>query len=195
MRVGLLRHGEVRGGPCFRGHTDDPLTATGWDQMRAAVTDDQRWDRVISSPLARCAAFARIFAERRALPLLLDRQLREMHFGAWEGRSAAELMAEDPVALTDFWRDPERCPPPGGESLDQFKMRVLAAWDQMVREHVEQRLLVITHGGVIRVLLSHLLKRPFRQLQQFEVAYGGLYTLQIDGDGTVRTDFDLTLGT
>lgn len=186
LRVGLLRHGEVEGGSRFRGHTDDALTAIGLQQMRAAA-DGTRWDRVISSPLARCAAFADAYGCQHSLPLTFDARLKEMHFGIWEGRTAAELMATDTDALTRFWNDPLHNTPPGGEPLAQFQVRVLDAWQEIIMNHVGQRVLVVTHGGVIRVLLCHVRNQPLARLQTFEVRHGGLYRVQADDLGRAST--------
>ncbi len=182
-RVDLLRHGETQGGPRFRGSTDDPLMDVGLEQMKYATSSNQRWDRVISSPLARCAEFARVFARQNFLPLSFDQRLKEMHFGAWEGRTAADLMAEDPDALTRFWSDPDKYPPPAGEPLARFQARVLDAWIDIVTHHAGQRVLVVTHGGVIRVLLCHVLERPVTRLQELGIKHGGLYGVRVDDDG------------
>ncbi len=182
-RIGLLRHGEVAGGARFRGHRDDPLTAAGWDQMWAALRGAGRWERVVSSPLVRCAAFARAFARRHGLPLALDERLMEMYFGRWEGRSAAALLATDAEALTRFWQDPEGCPPPGGEPLARFRARVLAAWRDVLAAHAGRRVLLVTHGGVIRVLLAHLRSQPPARLLDIEVGHGSLHRIDIDAAG------------
>lgn len=183
LRVGLLRHGEVEGGIRFRGHTDDPLTPAGLAQMDAALADSDRWDRVISSPLIRCAEFARAFARQSSLPLTFDTRLKEMHFGEWEGRSAAELMAEDPEALARFWRDPDAYPPPCGESLAHFRARVLDAWNDILSVYADQQVLMVTHGGVIRVLLCHVFEVPVSRWYEFEVTHGQLHGVHIGGDG------------
>lgn len=187
LRVGLLRHGEVEGGGRFRGHTDDPLTAIGLDQMHAATDGKQRWDRVISSPLVRCAAFAKEYARRYSTPLSFDARLMEMHFGAWEGRTAAELMAIDADALTRFWKDPLHNTPPGGEPLARFQVRVLDAWNHIVTQYPAQHVLIVTHGGVIRVLLCHVLNQTLAQLQTFEVRHGALYRVHVDDVGKAST--------
>lgn len=186
LRVGLLRHGEVAGGNRFRGHTDDPLTPIGLSQMYAAIADSGRWDWVISSPLIRCAEFARAFSRQNSLPLTFDTHLKEMHFGAWEGRSAAELMAETPEALTHFWQDPDASPPPCGESLARFQARVLDGWNNLRSAHAGQRVLIVTHGGVIRVLLCHVFEVPVSRWHAFEVPHGQLHDLRIDDDGLAR---------
>ena len=56
--IDLIRHGEPVGGSKYRGQTDDPLSEKGWEQMRAAVGDHRPWEAILTSPLARCRAFA-----------------------------------------------------------------------------------------------------------------------------------------
>lgn len=185
MLIGLLRHGEVEGGSRFRGHTDDALTSVGLQQMRAA-TAGGHWDRVISSPLARCAAFANVFARQHSMPLTFDARLKEIHFGAWEGRTAAELMQTDADALARFWAHPFDDPPPGGEPPTQFQARVLDAWKDIVAGHTGQRVLVVTHGGVIRMLLCQVTGVPAARLQEFMVGHGQLHGVRIGRDGSAR---------
>lgn len=178
-QIDLLRHGETQGGSRFRGSTDDPLTDIGLHQMRMATAGDRSWNRVISSPLKRCAAFATVFARQHSLPLTFDERIKEIHFGAWEGLTATELMAEDPDALARFWADPDESPPPGGESLSCFQVRVLDAWKNLVHSDSGQKTLLVTHGGVIRILLCHVQQRPIGKLLEIEVKHGALYTLRI----------------
>lgn len=149
--------------------------------MYAALADSGHWDRMISSPLARCAEFARRYTAEHGLPLTFDVRLKEMNFGAWEGRTAAELMARDRDALTRFWSDPEKNPPPGGERLVQFQARVLAAWNDIVTDQTGQKILVVTHGGVIRVLLCHALQRPLGDLLELDVGPATLHYIPIAG--------------
>ncbi|MGV8769605.1 histidine phosphatase family protein, partial [Pseudomonas aeruginosa] len=66
----------------------------GWAQMRTAV-EGGRWDLLVSSPLQRCRAFAEELAQRQGIELELENDLRELHFGAWEGRSAASTRASN----------------------------------------------------------------------------------------------------
>lgn len=179
MLVGLLRHGETDGVQGFNGRTDQPLTAHGWSQMEMMVKP-RRWDRVISSPLVRCADFARALARQRSMPLRLDDRLQEMNFGAWEGRTAAELMQTDAEALTRFWENPARHAPTEGESLDVFGSRVLSAWQAMAAEDTDDHCLCVAHGGVIRVILCHVLGHPVERLMDMDVAKGSLWTVRLD---------------
>ena len=180
--LGLLRHGEVEGGNCLRGHTDDPLTSNGLDQMWNSVENNQNWSRVIASPLKRCAEFASAFANHNSIPLELNENLMEMNFGEWEGRSTADLMDESPNLLANFWKDPDLYPPPGGEALSRFEARVLQARDSIVDLFAEQRILLVTHGGVIRVLLCHARRMPVRKLLDIDVKHGAMFTLRTSID-------------
>lgn len=181
MLIGLLRHGEVKGGPCFRGSTDDPLTENGLNQMRVATQGTQRWKRVITSPLRRCADFAGTFAMQHNLPVTIDERIAEMHFGTWEGLTAVQIMADDPDGLTRFWSDPIQHTPPRAEPLLQFQSRVLAAWAAIINPPAADTL-VITHGGVIRVLLGHLRQQPLAEVLQIEVNLGELHSLHLSGN-------------
>lgn len=179
--IDLLRHGETVGGVCFRGSTDDPLTEGGWTQMRdAAEKEGPYWDRIISSPLKRCADFACELGQQHSMPVSLDERFQEMHFGAWEGRSAAELMATDADALTHFWNDPLRYTPPQAEPLADFEARILSAWRDVVSRYVGEKILLVTHGGVIRILLCHVRQRPIECLLEFEVGHASIQRIHIE---------------
>ena len=181
LHLDLLRHGETELGGGFRGSLDDALTATGWAQMRGALVDAGPWDLIVSSPLQRCAAFAAELAERLGLPLHLEAGLRELHFGAWEGRSAAALMETDAEALGAFWADPFGFTPPQGEPLEDFAARVLAAVEDLHHRFAGRRLLLVTHAGVMRLLLAQARGLAREQLLQVEVGHGALCGLRVTG--------------
>jgi broad specificity phosphatase PhoE len=174
--IGLLRHGEPVGGPRYRGRTDDPLTLAGWLQLVAAIESAPvAWVRIISSPLLRCAAFAEVLASHLQLPLYLEPRLRELDFGAWEGRTSTELLQHERPALLRFWADPVRYPPPQGETLTQLQTRVLAAWREL--RAGPQPVLIISHGGPMRIILGHLQGLPLQRLLALELPYGALRCL------------------
>ncbi|NWB47562.1 alpha-ribazole phosphatase family protein [Pseudomonas gingeri] len=183
LRLDLLRHGETELGGGLRGSLDDALTLKGWEQMRAGVAQQGPWDRLISSPLQRCARFAEELGASLGLPVEIERDLRELHFGAWEGQSAAALMETDADDLGRFWSDPYGFTPPDGEPVEQFAARVLAAVSRLQQRYAGQRVLLISHGGVMKVLLAQARGLPREQLLQIEVAHGALFTLQVAADG------------
>ncbi len=181
--VDLLRHGEPVGGSKYRGQTDDPLSDKGWAQMRDAVGDHRPWDVILSSPLSRCRAFAEELAARHGLPLAFDERLMEIGFGAWEGRTAEDLMRDDPDVLMRFWNDPLNNTPPGAESLACFRDRVDAAWQDMLMRHRGRHVLVVCHAGVIRMCVACMLDMPLDRLFRIQVPNAGLTRVRVDING------------
>lgn len=189
LRLDLLRHGETELGGGLRGSLDDALTEKGWAQMRAAVVAGGPWDRLISSPLQRCARFAAELGEQLNLPVHLDKHLQELHFGAWEGQSAAALMETDAEALGLFWADPYSFTPPQGEPVSDFAARVLGAVARLHQACAGERILLISHGGVMRLLLAKARGLPREQLLNVEVAHASLFALSVEADGVLKEGY------
>jgi len=175
--IDLLRHGETRAGSVYLGRTDAPLSEHGFRQMAEALLNAPRYHAVLSSPLARCAVFAQDYAQRHGLPLHFDARFQEMDFGAWDGCSAAEIAAADAGALENFWRDPVAFTPPQAEPLLSFQARVLAAWQELPARYPDQRVLLVTHGGVMRIILCHLQQRPLAKLLSLSVPHAALHQI------------------
>lgn len=155
--VDLLRHGEPVGGRRYRGQIDDPLSEKGWAQMRAATADRPAWSAIVSSSLSRCRAFAEELAGLSGLPLSFDERFKEVGFGTWEGKTAAEIEAVHPDAVFNFKRDPVGCRPEGAEALDAFHSRVAAALESVLEAHAGGHVLVVAHAGVIRMAICNVL--------------------------------------
>jgi alpha-ribazole phosphatase/probable phosphoglycerate mutase len=181
--VDLIRHGEPVGGRRYRGQIDDPLSNKGWAQMRAAVADHRPWDRIITSPLQRCAAFARELGTRHGIPVQEEARLMEIGFGEWEGRTAAELLAEDPERLQRFWTDPLNHTPPGAETLAEFERRVIGAWQDILAAHRGQHLLLVGHAGMMRMIIRHVLDMPLDRMFRLQIANAAISRIRIDGEG------------
>lgn len=181
--VDLMRHGEPVGGRRYRGHLDDPLSDKGWRQMRTAVGDHHPWDTIVSSPLCRCADFGVELAQRHGLPLQIEPRLKEIGFGAWEGRTADELQAEDPLCLWRFYDDPINNTPPGAEPLTAFRDRIVAAWDDLLAQHAGRHLLLIGHAGMMRMILRHVLEMPLDNMFRIHVSNACISRIQVDGRG------------
>jgi alpha-ribazole phosphatase len=153
LSLTLLRHGAVDERPfVLWGQLDPPVSEAGWAAMQAAVLG-QHWAGVISSPLQRC----RTFAESLQPDCAVIADLREMHFGAWQGLSPMDVMSADGERYAAFQADPETRSPPGGETLAGFRRRVLGALDEWLATDPDGDWLCLTHGGVIRVLLQQWL--------------------------------------
>lgn len=178
--IDILRHGEPVGGSRYRGQIDDPLSEKGWLQMRTAVQGRDEWQQIVSSDLARCADFARELGGRLAVDVELEPAFREVGFGRWEGKSASELLAEDPEGTAAFWRDPINNTPPGAEPLPVFHQRVISAWQSLLERHRGKHLLLVGHAGMMRILLLHALGLPLESFYRFDPRNASMVRLRVD---------------
>lgn len=181
--IDLIRHGEPVGGSRYRGQTDDPLSERGWQQMCTAVGDHRLWTEIVTSPLSRCAAFARELGARYTLPVAEDTRLMEISFGAWEGRTAVEIESAAPGALGKFWADPVNHTPPGAEKLVSFHARIVGAWNDLIARHHGRHVLVVCHAGVVRACISHVLGVPLDRMFRIKVPYAAVTRIAITHHG------------
>jgi alpha-ribazole phosphatase len=189
-----LRHGEPVGGRRYRGQSDDPLSDRGWAQMRAATAGERPWQAIVTSPMARCRAFAQWLAEDAALPLEVDARLREVGFGDWEGRTPEELKRQDPDQVFEFKRDPVGRRPAGAERLHDFHRRVREGYEDLLDRHRGGHVLVVAHAGVIRMAICHALGLPPEHAYRINVAAAGMARFRIETKGERRLDTLLSLG-
>ena len=184
--IDLIRHGEPVGGRKYRGQIDDPLSEKGWAQMRNAVGNFAQWQHIVSSPLSRCHEFALSLAQQHAIPLSVEPELKEAGFGAWEGRTSAEISATDADLLFNFKRDPVTYRPAGAEAIADFYQRVSQAWDELTAIHAGQHILIVCHAGVIRMILAHILEMPPANAYRIQVGSASLSRITIEQRGTAR---------
>lgn len=128
----------------------------GWTDLPADCSDQAAFGRLaaalppgaalVSSDLIRAVATA----DGLGLPQRLPPHpgLREMHFGAWEMRTFAEIEAEEPDRIRAFWENPGEVSAPGGESWNALAARVRAALEQLLAR-VPGDLVVVSHFGPI----------------------------------------------
>jgi broad specificity phosphatase PhoE len=166
--VTLLRHGEVKGrAHVMRGDQDDPLSERGHARMRAVLARLEvlappgfALDAISTSPRRRCQEFAQIWARERDVPLHVVDGFRELSFGAWEGLTSAEAASLDPEGYRQFRDSMGRVAPPGGESVQALRERVLQAWEAWLGNAQGGHRLLVTHAGVMRALLMELAGLP-----------------------------------
>ena len=180
VRLDFLRHGETEQGGGLRGSLDDQLTAAGWQQMIATTAVASGWQRIVSSPLRRCAHFAERLADERGLPIEYNDNLRELHFGDWEGKHPSELMLDQADELGRFWADPYAYTPPGAEPMRDFAARIDTALQTLHLAYAGQRILVVSHAGVMRLLIARARGLAPADLLQVVVGYAELVGLEFD---------------
>jgi broad specificity phosphatase PhoE len=150
----LVRHGETdwnRDGR-WQGGSDTRLNDLGREQARALAEElDGSIDVVYSSDLARARETADIVATKLGLEVRVDPRLRERSFGSWEGLTTPEIE----VRFADShrrWRDGDGAGADDAETFEDFFVRVSAFLADVLRLHPRQEVLVISHGGSIRVI-------------------------------------------
>jgi len=182
-QIDIIRHGEPVGGRRYRGHgVNDPLTEKGWQQMWGAVADCSDWQHIASSPLSRCLDFAQQLSKKLGIGYSVDDRLKEIGFGTWEGLTPDEIIANDIDALKQFYKDPIRNRPEGAEPLETFSSRVWEAYEDISRKHINEKVLIVGHAGVIRAITANILGMDLNHVySNLKNEYGGIVT-SIIGD-------------
>jgi alpha-ribazole phosphatase/probable phosphoglycerate mutase len=156
-RAFFIRHAETEMAGRFCGHSDPELNAQGRTQL-ASLADQlsaEPIDTVYSSDLRRASATAQAIASVREIPQVIRPALREIDFGQWEGLSWEQIEQMDPeYARTWIARYPH-LPAPSGETFQAFEARVLREVNHLLDGN-RGPIAVVTHGGVLRVVLRHL---------------------------------------
>ena len=197
FRLDILRHGETELSHTLRGSTDDALTAKGWQHMQQTINTEldlhrtstqPLWDMIVSSDLQRCRLFASELSEKLTLPLQVNPQFQEMHFGDWEAVDTQQIYAQSPELLAQFWERPTQFTPPNAETMQQFQQRVvlgLGSLIQQVQENQWQRVLLISHGGVIKLLKCLALQQPLDDILKMSAELGQLNSFIIHSSNKI----------
>ena len=184
-RLVLIRHGETLGNSSERlhGSADLALSPAGRAQLACAAASlrTEVFDLVVASPLRRSWEGAQIVAG--SVPIQLEHDFREIHFGRWEGLSKSEIEASNPILYRDWQAKAAGFEYPGGEPRAEFRARVLRGLERLQASGADAALGVL-HRGVIRVIGEHLLGRPLpdaipglAEVVGFSRGAGGAWTL------------------
>jgi len=172
IAITLLRHGVTKENLAkkYLGWSDPPITEQAYKDLTILRNQLPLYDFYMSSDLMRCKQTAEIVAPDT--PGLKTEHLREIHFGDWELKTYDELCQDK--SYRNWIDNPFNQQPPGGESFPLFRKRVMKAWKQL-REQMERRdgkrALVVTHGGVIRLLLTKLTQSN-RHFWEWQIPHG-----------------------
>lgn len=157
----LVRHGETDGASSIRyfGSTDVDLSDAGRAEMRRVAVElaARRVDLWLASNLRRSWSAAAIVS--RGASVRIEPELREIHFGQWEGLTREEIAARDPVLYQDWQAGAEGFEYPGGEARAAFRARVGRALERLIASNARFAAGVL-HKGVIREVARQLTGEP-----------------------------------
>ena len=177
-RIFLLRHGTTgynREGR-YQGHRDIELNEEGRRQARLLTKYLQKEElaAVYSSDLRRAVATAEPLAESKGVRTKTSPLLREINFGLWEGLTFAEIERDYPEQAALWLEAPHMLCIPQGESFEAAGERAFHYFCLLAEAHYGQKIAVVTHGGIICLILSKMFGLPLERMWQWKQDNGAL---------------------
>ncbi|HMK56458.1 MAG TPA: histidine phosphatase family protein [Dissulfurispiraceae bacterium] len=192
----LIRHGATVGNEekRYKGSIDVPMSEYGVEQIERtadfikATLGNLFLSAVYSSPLSRAFRSAEILAGPFGLAPIIVSDLRERHFGKWEGMTFDEIRLQYPREFEAWANDPLKHRPIGGESTVAVRDRAVAALEAILSGHGDGEMIAIAaHGGVNRVILCHILNIPLEHIFRIEQGNGSVNIINFyDGYPVVK---------
>lgn len=185
-KIYLIRHGETELNKLgvLLGHTDNELNELGIKQAKSLsiAFKEIELDVIISSPLKRALETANSIAKEKNLGIIIAEDLKEINFGIWEGKSYKQIIRSSPKEWEkrgENWID---FSPVNGEMFNSFYSRVSNAIKDISKSYKGQKIAIITHDGVMKVIITRLLKIGMENLWNFYFEHGSYSLLELYDD-------------
>ncbi|MFH1904641.1 MAG: alpha-ribazole phosphatase [bacterium] len=160
-KIFIVRHGQTSGNSTLKyfGITDVELNEEGINQAGLASKrlEKENICRIYSSSLKRAFKTAEIIAKPHRISVELKEDLREINFGNWEGLGFQEIQKSFPQEFSEWQNNIMGFTMPQGESILELKRRVETAFNEILNSARENNVVIVTHGGPIRIILSKIL--------------------------------------
>ncbi|UKB85243.1 alpha-ribazole phosphatase family protein [Chryseobacterium sp. MEBOG06] len=165
MEIHLIRHTAVENPEnlCY-GFSDIPLRKNYQEDFKRILLDDD-YDFVISSPSLRC----HLLADHFQFEYTTDERIREMNFGNWEMKKWTDIPEEE---INPWYQDFVNVKAAGGENLLEMQTRVLSFWNELILKKDTDKVLIVSHAGVIRLILQAVLQFPLEKMFSIQIDYG-----------------------
>jgi alpha-ribazole phosphatase len=194
----LIRHGETEGAEIrrYKGTLDVPLSEKGMKQVErvsehilklmstiqkeedALPVSERNLAAVYSSDLSRALKSAEIIARPHSLRPIAVPSLRERNFGLWEGMSFEEIKEKYHEEFIAWAGNPLEFSPVNGESTLEVRDRVMDAFEKIIQAHPGERVAIVAHGGVNRIILCHILGIPLENIFRVEQDFAALNIIE-----------------
>lgn len=183
----LIRHGEtdMNRELRFQGHVNVALNAIGLEQARrlAARMAGEQADAVYVSDLLRARQTAEPIAGELSLQPVPESGLREQSFGKVDGMRVDDIQRDHPEAWAGWLRFEEDFAMPDGESTRAFHARVMEAVQRVVAAHPSQRVVVVTHGGVLDMIYRTARSLGLNGPRQSDIPNAGFNRIRVRDGG------------
>lgn len=188
-RLYLIRHGETELNKkgCYYGWIDCGLSEYGLEQallLRHALRRISL-DAAITSDMKRAVDTAEVLCEGRNIDLLKDERLRELNFGAWEGKHYTEVAEQHQENWQAWVTDWQNTAPNQGESFADMSIRVKACIDEIIQKYRDKDILLVAHQGVLRIIITYLLDIPAEKIWSFTFEQGSYSVLELQDENCV----------
>ena len=181
-QIDLIRHaGPADAEPRFVGQHNDKCVSDKRAMMDALA--GERYDIVYSSTLQRAASFARSIARQQHISCKLRASFQDYHYGCWQNQLVSAIVDQNPHAFEQFMLDPEHNAPEGAEEYASFQVRLITQWRKVCQESVGKKVLIVTHGAPMRVLLGSALAVESSTHLRFEVPPACVSRVRLIGEG------------
>lgn len=189
-KIIIVRHGETLWNKELRyqGQTDIELNETGirQAQLLAERLKKEKISAVYSSDLKRAYKTAQLICKYHNVKIKKTKYLREIHYGVWEGMLLQDVKEKYPDILRKWWEDPQNANIPGAEPPNVFIERIRNITDKIISQ-TKGNVLIVTHGGPIKIMIVHLLGIDLSCLVYFRQDNTSLNIIEIDGERRVLT--------
>jgi broad specificity phosphatase PhoE len=119
--------------------------------------------------------------------IIVSDEIRELSLGEWEGRLISDIEMQTPERLEAWYRNPSTVQLEGGEELAAFRRRVVSFIDKIIEAPEAGDVAVVTHGGVICMYLTHLLRMELDDLWSFSLPNASITTVVLDFKPRLRS--------
>ena len=111
---------------------------------------------------------------------VINKDWREIDYGDWDGKSTADIWQSQPEIMEKMWQAPLEFCAPNGEAVIDFSQRIAQAWLELITEFQGKRILLVCHGGVMRLLLQQLLMMAPEAMNRFAIPYAAMTRFRVD---------------
>lgn len=180
----LIRHAETDLAGTFCGSSNPAVNAAGTRQLTTLLESlrtmpGRPLSIVYTSDLERALTTAQRIADCFSAPVCILRDLREIHFGEWEGLTWQAIEQRDPLYAKQWIKDYPACPVPGGEPVEDFEARVISVFDTLATR--KQDAAIVTHAGVLRVILTRRFMMSDEDAWHQTSAYCSIFHCPLEG--------------